>query len=105
MSRKSSSVPSCAITRGRRCSRNAAPKLLSRCCLGSTGIRLGRNMMAVQEGHSSLDTAVSVPLIGIDTHDMHFLRALQPKEPGAFAGYEPRAGYRHTPRPLPALRV
>jgi hypothetical protein len=35
-------------------------------------------MVAVQEDHSALDTAVSVFLIGIDTYDMHLLGVLQP---------------------------
>jgi hypothetical protein len=33
-------------------------------------------MVAVQEGHSALDTAVGVLLLGINTHDMHLLGAL-----------------------------
>jgi hypothetical protein len=36
-------------------------------------------MVAVQEGHGTLDTAVGVRLIGIDTHDMNFMRAFQPE--------------------------
>jgi hypothetical protein len=35
-------------------------------------------MMALQEGHGALDTAVGVLLIGIDTHGMYLQGALQP---------------------------
>jgi hypothetical protein len=34
--------------------------------------------MALQEGHGVLDTAICLLLMRIDTHDMHFLGALQP---------------------------
>src|SRR5262249_42069952 len=50
---------------------------LGGCRCGSTGICLGYNMVAVQEGHSALDAAVCMLLMGIDTHDMHLLGVRQ----------------------------
>ena len=52
---------------------------LGRRRFGSTGIRLGHNMMAVQEGHSTLDAALCLLLLGINTHDVHLPGVLQPE--------------------------
>ena len=44
---------------------------------GRKGVRMGHNIVALQEGHGVLDAAVCLLLMWIDTHDMHLLRALQ----------------------------
>ena len=41
------------------------------------GIRMSHNIVALQEGHGRLNTAICLLLMWIDTHDMHFLGALQ----------------------------